>query len=85
MIDPCAEYLGANRAVDDNGVPVFFVHVKAWLDAGVALAEFCGFLRVAFDIKLLRGAVQWHEAEYLAVDLVDDHVWTERKGFLSVG
>ena len=81
MVAEFAYKLRLERAIEDECVPVAFVHVIAWQNGIVVGAEFYGTVGIALEIgsadfnAVVR--LETKRGEHLALHFVNEHVGTE--------
>lgn len=63
-----------------NGIPMFFIHMVAWLHFGVPFAKLDGQFRIAFYIEL-SATGNTYEQEKLFADFKNQGVLAEGKPF----
>lgn len=85
MVDEGEDEGGGDAAVDDDGVPVFFVHVVAGNDGVVFFAELEGEGGIAFYIDGEGDGIHGEEEKDFAHDFEDDGDVVEGEGFFYCG
>ena len=77
MVDEIGDEICGEGAVEDEGVPVFFIHVVAGKDGVVFVAEFERTFGVAFEIHAAFLVVESESGEHFSEDFINEDFGTE--------
>jgi hypothetical protein len=81
MINQRKDFFGSELSVNNDSVPMLFVHVVSRPDGSESLAQFDGAFRIALCIKLQRASIHAYKKKNLAGDFENKRIVTERKFF----
>ena len=85
VVDEFADEAGGEGTVENEGIPVAFVHVVAGEDGGVFVAEFDGAVGIAFEVEACGEFAGSGEGEHFSADFEDEGIGAEGGGLFGSG